>query len=371
MVSPARARATSTAPASWPSHWFDTGDERTATGPPESRGLARDEVRLLVSGEAGVEHARFRDLPRFLRPGDLLVVNTSATLPAAVDARRGGRHGGRGATVHFSTALDDGSWVVEVRPPGRPKGPVGDAGPGERLALPGGAALTLVSSYPDPEAGSGRLWRATVEGLDPVALLRRHGRPIAYAYVTGRWPLAMYQTVFAAHPGSAEMPSAARPFSDRLVTRLVAGGIALAPVTLHTGVSSLEPGEPPLPERFRVPAPTAVRVNAVRSWGGRVIAVGTTAARALESATAGDGTVVARSGWTDLMLGPDRPPRVLDGLITGWHGPGASHLQLLESVAGEERVRRAYDEARSATYLWHEFGDSALFFGAGATFHGP
>jgi S-adenosylmethionine:tRNA ribosyltransferase-isomerase len=190
--------------------------------------------------------------------------------------------------------------------------------------------------------------------------LASSGRPIAYDYVPRHWPLASYQTVFAREPGSAEMPSAGRPFTDRLLTDLVTRGVALAPVLLHTGVSSLERGEPPLPEWFRVPAATARLVESTRRAGGRIVAVGTTVTRALESVAAADGSVAAGEGWTDLVLGPDRPARVVDGLVTGWHEPGASHLLLLEAVAGARLVQSAYLAAASAGYLWHEFGDSAL-----------
>jgi S-adenosylmethionine:tRNA ribosyltransferase-isomerase len=325
--------------------------------PPEARGLARDAIRLLVADGASLRHARFAELGRFLSPGDVLVVNTSATLAAAIDGRR---PDGRVATVHFSTRLDDGSWLVELRPPGRATGPVTDAGAGERVELPAGAALTLRSAV-EREVGPPRLWRAhvAVEG-DVRAYLSANGRPITYAYLTGSWPLSMYQTVFARDPGSAEMPSAGRPFSTDLVTALVAGGVLIAPITLHTGVSSLEAGEAPLPEWFRIPAPTADLVSHSRAAGRRIIAAGTTVTRALESGAAPDGTVASRQGWTSLVLGPDRPARVVDGIITGWHAPGASHLELLAAVAGPNLVSDAYQEAIRHRYLWHEFGDSCL-----------
>ena len=156
------------------------------------------------------------------------------------------------------------------------------------------------------------------------------------------------------------MPSAGRPFTAEIVTDLVTRGVGVAPVLLHTGVSSQEAGEAPLPERFAVPAATARLVNLTRASGGRVVAVGTTVTRALESAADPDGTVRARSGWTDLVLGPQRPARVVGGLVTGWHAPGASHLQLLQAVAGPGLVRRAYAAALRHRYLWHEFGDSCL-----------
>jgi S-adenosylmethionine:tRNA ribosyltransferase-isomerase len=243
----------------------------------------------------------------------------------------------------------------------------------EVIGLADGVGLVLDGPRP---AGQVRLWRAELRAGQPsetrpraaqsrieggaAAFLARHGRPIRYAYVPRQWPLAEYQTVFGREPGSAEMPSAGRPFTAEIVTDLVTRGVVLAPIVLHTGVSSQEPGEPPQPERFRVPESTARLVNATRAAGGRVVAVGTTVTRALESAADLDGTVRARSGWTDLVLGPERPARVVNGLVTGWHAPGASHLALLTAVAGPELVGRAYAEALRLGYRWHEFGDSCL-----------
>lgn len=328
-----------------------------ATEPPEAHGVARDAVKLLVAQPSGVSHARFGELGDYLRPGDLLVVNNSLTLPAAVDGVRAGQP----IAIHFSSARAGKVWVVELRPPTNATGQLPDVRPGERIDLPAGGALVVGSSYPKAGVDGARLWTARVvaEG-DVTSYLFRHGRPIRYSYVPRQWPLSYYQTVFARRSGSAEMPSAARPFSAELVTALVASGVAIAPITLHAGVSSAEPGEPPAPEPFDVPAPTAGIVNLTRASGGRVIAVGTTVARALESAATADGVVQPASGWTDLVLGPGRPARVIDGLVTGWHDVGTSHLLLLEAVAGPELVAMAYREALEHNYLWHEFGDSAL-----------
>ncbi|MET0233970.1 MAG: S-adenosylmethionine:tRNA ribosyltransferase-isomerase [Kibdelosporangium sp.] len=307
----------------------------SAVEPPEAHGVSRDGVRMLVADPSGVTHAHFNDLRQFLKPGDLVVVNNSATLPAAV------------GNVHFSTQLDDCSWVVELRPEGT------QAVAGQRVPLPSGY-LELLDPYVP-----GRLWRAKVS-VDVPTLLAEFGQPIKYSYVPGQWPISDYQTVFAQSPGSAEMPSAGRPFSAALVTSLVSAGIAFAPITLHTGVSSIEEGKPPLPERFQVPPSTARLVNTTRAAGGRIVAVGTTVTRALESVASADGLVTGGEGWTELVLGLDRPARVVNGLITGWHAPGASHLRLLQAVAGSRLVERAYSAAGAAGYLWHEFGDSCL-----------
>ena len=341
-----------------PATRFRLPDDGEAAEPPERRGTPRDGVRLLVAGREGVLHRRFRDLPGLLDPGDLVVVNTSATVPAALDARRAG---GRISPVHVSTPLDDGRWVVELRrADGR--GPDLGAAAGEELRLPGGVTLTLEAPYPDPDAPPGRLWSAGVS--PPVAALdhlARHGRPIGYGHLAARFPLADHQTVYATEPGSAEMPSAGRPFTAPLLVRLMARGIAVAPVVLHASVSSPELHEPPLPERFAVPPATARLVNATRGDGGRVVAVGTTVVRALESAADEGGEVGPARGWTGLVLGPDRPARAVTGLITGLHTPEASHLLLLEAVAGPGRVAAAYAAAVEGGYLWHEFGDSMLF----------
>lgn len=335
-----------------------------APAPAERRGLARDQVQLLVATDRGITHTRFHRLDEHLEPGDIVVVNNSATVAAAVDAVSD-RHGP--VVLHLATPLDDATWVVEVRRPPDAARAVLDARAGDRIRLVGGAAhLQLIEPYPAPGSsptGTGnRLWRASMTG-DLTAAVRRLGRPIAYGYLDARYPLTDYQTVFGHRPGSAEMPSAGRPFSPDLVTRLVAKGVLVAPITLHTGVSSQEAGEFPQAERFEVPRSTAAAVNAARAAGGRVIAVGTTVTRALESAVdvGRDGaTVVARSGWTSRIISPAEPPLVTDGLVTGWHDPEASHLMLVEAVAGAGLTRRAYTAASASGYLWHEFGDSCL-----------
>jgi S-adenosylmethionine:tRNA ribosyltransferase-isomerase len=339
-----------------------------ASAPAEHRGLSRDGVRMLVATTDGLMHARFSDLARFLAPGDLLIVNTSATMAAAVDGRR---RDGRPVTVHFSTPLDDGTWLIELRESDTARARVTDALPGDRLELPAGA-LTLAYRYPDPAAD--RLWAAVVSITDAAdaadaadavpAYLARHGRPIRYSYVPDQWPLSAYQSVFSREPGSAEMPSAGRPFSKDLVLDLITSGVIIAPIRLNAGVASLEAGEQPLPERYSVPQPTADLVNLTRAARRRVVAVGTTVTRALESAVGADGIVRASKGWTGLVLGAGHPARVVSGLITGWHDPEASHLALLEAVAGQALVKAAYAEADSAGYLGHEFGDSCLLLPA-------
>jgi S-adenosylmethionine:tRNA ribosyltransferase-isomerase len=320
-----------------------------ATAPPEARGLRRDQVRLLVAHADGrIDHRRFADLPQVLGPGDALVVNRSATLPAALPARTAV---GEEAELHLSNRLPAGLWVVEVRHrTGGTTVPWLDA-PGGTLRLPeGGSAELLVRHSP-------RLWVAALDLPAPALdYLARHGAPIRYGYVEREWPIDAYQTVFADEPGSAEMPSAARPFSAELVTELVTRGVMFAPFVLHAGVSSPEVHEPPVAEWYRVPRESAEVVNRAR----RVIAVGTTAVRALETVAEDDGRVHAGEGWTELVVTPEHRIRAVDGLITGWHEPEASHLSMLEAVAGREVLDASYRAALEEGYLWHEFGDSHL-----------
>jgi S-adenosylmethionine:tRNA ribosyltransferase-isomerase len=320
-----------------------------ASAPPEARGLRRDGVRLLVAHPDGrIEHRRFTDLPLLLGPGDVLVVNRSATLPAALSART---QGGEDADLQLSSRLPAGLWVVELRHrAGDTTTPWLDAH-ATTLRLPGNGSAQLLTRQ------SRRLWVAALDLPAPaLAYLARYGKPIRYGYVDREWPIGAYQTVFADEPGSAEMPSAARPFSAELVTQLVKRGVMFAPFVLHAGVSSPEAHEPPMAEWYRLPHESAEIVNRAR----RVIAVGTTAVRTLETVAGTDGRVHAGEGWTELVVTTDHRVRAVDGLITGWHEPEASHLSMLEAVAGREVIDASYRAALEEGYLWHEFGDSHL-----------
>ena len=351
---------------------FALSSELEATEPPEARGLSRDGVRLLVSDleRDVIEHARFTDLPRWLDPGDLLVVNTSGTMNAAVTATT---QDGEELELHVSTRVPGGFWTVELRTPGAVASlPYRQGRAGTTLRLPGGGQATLLAPYPLNESldAASRLWMAALLISDSVpAYLARFGFPIRYSYVKQSWPSSMYQTVFANEMGSAEMPSAGRPFTSELVTRLVSAGIQIAPVVLHTGVASLEDHEPPYEEFYRVSADTAERVNDARRNRHRIIAVGTTVVRALETVTDERGRTSAGDGWTSLIINDERPLRAVNGLITGLHEPHATHLTMLgrvvEAAGGDPRhLERAYAEAIEHGYLWHEFGDSHLILPA-------
>jgi S-adenosylmethionine:tRNA ribosyltransferase-isomerase len=334
---------------------FTLPDTLEAHEPPEARGLSRDGVRLLVTERASgaLHHHRFTELPALLRPGDVLVVNTSGTLAAAVPVPDST------LTAHFSTELPDGRWLVELRAAkGKATAPYAGGAAGGRYPLLGGGSVVLRERY-----SRERLWIADVDAGSAgsvLAYLDAFGAPIRYGYVRRPWPISYYQTVFATQPGSAEMPSAARPFTDRLVTRLVSAGVGFAPVLLHTGVASPEAHERPYPERFSVSDNTARVVNDAKAAGSRIIAIGTTAVRALESATDDNGVVRPARGWTDLVVTPARGVRVIDGLLTGFHEPEASHLDMLAAITDRAVLDDTYAEAIRHGYLWHEFGDVNL-----------
>ena len=328
--------------------------ELQATRPPEARGLRRDEVRLMVSTAHGERHTQFHRLADHLAPGDLLVVNRSATLAASLPAVAACGE----FRLNFATHYGGDLWLAEPRWSHSQPGPLPLAA-GETIAVAGMAAR-LVAPFP----GLPRLW--FVQAPEKIQrLFATAGEPIRYGYVPDPYPLAAYQTIFARVPGSAEMPSAGRPFTRTVLASLRARGVGIAGITLHTGVSSQEvetarlEEHPMTPEPFAVPARTAEAVNRAKRSGRRVIAVGTTVVRALESAWA-DGQVQPVQGFTRLFVHPERGVRVVDGLLSGLHDPLASHLAMLYAVAGRERVQAAYAEAVAQGYLWHEFGDSHL-----------
>jgi S-adenosylmethionine:tRNA ribosyltransferase-isomerase len=407
---------------------FELPAVRHATEPPEARGLRRDEVRLLVShldpadstfpvgplgpvgrvgrvgradvavrhdpavradrrnpadrgnpaepiglDDRGLEHLRFNELPRLLRAGDLLVVNASGTLNASLTATR---PNGMRVELHLSTELPGGLRTVEVRAIGASgTQPLREALAGETLHLPACGHATLLAPYPytGDLAEPSRLWAAVLELPMPLgSYLERFGAPIRYGYVPRAWPSDAYQTVFATEMGSAEMPSAGRPFTRDLVANLFAAGVAIAPIVLHTGVSSLEDHEPPYEERFCVPRQTADRVNRAHAGGHRVIAVGTTVVRALETVTDDTHVTHPGEGWTNFIVTPDYALRAVDGLLTGLHEPRATHLAIIQAVArrtlaaadARNAIDRAYRGALDREYLWHEFGDTPLILPA-------
>ena len=337
--------------------------ELEADSPPETRGVSRDQVRLMISDRSTdrITHSQFSHFPDFFCAGDVLVINTSKTLNAALPATR---LDGTSLELHLSTRLPTGEWTVELRKLSD-KGlqPYYEARGGDQLSLPGDAAITLITPYKpaSPSGAPPRLWVADLRlPGDVFDYLNNYGFPIRYGYVREFWPLAYYQTVYANEPGSAEMPSAGRAFTPEIITKLVAKGVQVSPIILHTGVSSVESHEPPYDEYYRVSPETAQLINAAKTSGHRVIAVGTTVIRALETVTTGDGNVKPGEGWTQLVITPQRGIRSVSGLLTGFHEPNASHLAMLEALVGRRHLALTYDAALQQRYLWHEFGDLHL-----------
>lgn len=340
---------------------FELPPELEATLPPEARGLTRDAVNLMVSypSDNQVIHTQFNKIGDFLVAGDVVVINTSGTLNAAFSAKRSdGTH----FALHLSTHLPSGEWVIEVREPdGTATKPFAGAQIDEIYQLSGGGTVTLIEPFGVPLNGRVRLWRAELKL--PMTLdtyLKHYGSPIRYRYVPQSWDSRYYQTVYVTEMGSAEMPSAGRAFTPEIITQLVAKGVTVVPLLLHTGVSSMEEHEPPYAEYYRVPTMTACTINSAHENGGRVIAVGTTVVRTLETVADEHGLVHAREGWTETIITPQRGVRVVDGLLSGLHEPKATHLAMLEALAPRNHLVKAYTEALDHGYLWHEFGDLHL-----------
>ena len=225
----------------------------------------------------------------------------------------------------------------------------------------------LAATVLDRDENIPRLWqlRFSSSGTQLVDLIYRLGKPIRYEYVSAPWDLDYYQTVYAKEPGSAEMPSAGRAFTWKLLLDLKRRGIDSAYIVLHTGLSSymddeLDRAHPASEEEYFVSATTAGKINRTRKSGGRVIAVGTTAVRALESAIDESGRVRAQHGYTRLRIDNEHRLKAVDGLLTGLHEPEASHLDLLSAFLPAAQIRAAYEGAVERRYLWHEFGDLNL-----------
>jgi S-adenosylmethionine:tRNA ribosyltransferase-isomerase len=344
---------------------FELPKTLEASEPPEARGLKRDEVRLMLSytSDNRIIHSRFSQLADFLQAGDVLVINTSGTMNAALNGKRAD---GSPIELHLSTRLPANLWIIELRQPSaKATEPFFDAKPGETIRLPDGETATLLTAYHTNlryAEQKVRLWIAALSIENILPYLEKHGFPIRYNYVNEAWPGSYYQTIYANEMGSAEMPSAGRAFTAELITRLAAKGVQIAPLILHTGVASFEKDEAPYEEYYRVSAETARIVNEARQQGRRIIATGTTSLRALETVTNAEGITHEGEGWTRLIITPEHRIRSVNAMLTGLHEPRASHLAMLESLAGIEHLKLTYEAALSEAYLWHEFGDLHLIF---------
>ncbi len=338
---------------------FDLPQDLACPKPTEDRNIRRDEVRLLVTTNSGsIEHSTFNHLSTFLQKGDVLVVNTSATIPSAIPVSL---PAGKKGKLHFSTKLSDNKWLVEIREiTGNKTIRWKEGQEGMIFPLPGGAGIFLQQKFYKNDQWLD-LWIANFHGDQPMEnYLTDHAKPIQYEKLDRQYPLSYYQTFFSFHPGSAEMPSAGRGFTAELVERLLKKGVSIVPILLHTGVSSLEENETPYPEHTEIDPVAASIINAAKVEGRRIIAVGTTAIRAIETAVNEDGIVLPYRGNTELFIDENYSMKIIDGLLTGFHEPRASHLNMLQSIGGFEHIDRAYREAIKAGYYWHQFGDLHL-----------
>jgi S-adenosylmethionine:tRNA ribosyltransferase-isomerase len=336
---------------------FELPPDLEAHQPPEMRGLRRDQVRLLVLPrfEGEPDHTDFSALGDFLRAGDLLVVNNSRTLPALLHARD---ETGHEVEVRLAHRRSEDLWDALLL---QGRSHVGRAG----MHLDFGQGLSAQVSGTDPDLPF--LWQVQFDQCcaELLDMIYRLGLPIRYDYVPNALPLDLYQTVYAGQPGSVEMVSAGRPFTWELLLRLERQGVDLASLSLHTGLSSsrdeaIDATYPNYEEEFDLPESTAQAINACHLRGGRVIAVGTTVVRTLETVAKGDGRVFPTHGWTRLHIAANHRLRTVDALLTGLHEPESSHLDLLSAFVPPARLKAAYLDAIERCYLWHEFGDMNL-----------
>ncbi len=333
---------------------FDLPEDRIALRPARPR----DAARMLVVRPGGLTDAGIRDLPGWLRAGDVLVFNDTKVIPARLMGRRGAAK----VEVTLHRRLDDLTWIAFARPARKCR--VGD-----RLDFGGLAAEVLAR-----DGGEVTLRLAATDG---EAALAAHGVMPLPPYIAARRPvdtqdIADYQTVFAARSGSVAAPTAGLHFTDRLLAALDDAGVARVGVTLHVGAGTFLPVKVADTDDHRMHAewgeitPQASQaLNAARAAGGRIVAVGTTALRLLESATDAAGVIHPFSGETDIFITPGYRFRAADVLLTNFHLPRSTLVMLVSAFAGLERIRTAYAHAVNAGYRFYSYGDACLLFPGG------
>jgi S-adenosylmethionine:tRNA ribosyltransferase-isomerase len=337
---------------------FDFPNVLNAIAPPERRGIRRDFVKLMVLNKhtGATEHSSFNRLMQFLEKGDLLVLNSSRTIPAILKAcwKRQNKLISPQIEVRLAHRHNEQEWEALLLGTGIQLGDILQFSPILSAEVTGSSATNPFH------------WlHFNLKGTPLMEQIYSIGQPVRYEYIEIPWALDYYQTVFASNPGSVEMPSAGRAFSWELLFELQRQGIQIAYIQLHTGLSYLmddkwhqEPFHNN--EQYNVPQETADLVRKTKAAGGRIIAVGTTVVRSLETSIDPLGESAAQSGWTNLYIHDRYPPKVVDGLITGFHEPQTSHLQLLTAFVPQDLLMKSYREAIDQGYYWHEFGDMNL-----------
>jgi len=335
-----------------------------ADRPPERRGLARDRVRLLVLDRytGNVTHTRFDGIAEYFEPGDLLVFNSSRTLPATLAGRLG--HSRSAVEVRLTELLPDGTWLALLLL--QPAILRGKDVLTKGLRLDFGRELSCEVLEQDQRIP--RLWklRFSKSGTEFLDSVYRIGQPVRYRYLSAPWRLSYYQNVYALQPGAAEMPSAGRAFTWRLLLQLRHRGVETAAITLHAGLSSyldndLDRQHLASEEEYWISEEAVAKIRRAKDSGRRIVAIGTTVVRALESIAAeSGGEVRACHQYTQLRVTADYRLQIVSGLLTGLHEPEASHLDLLAAFVAPGMIYTAYNEAIEQRYLWHEFGDLNL-----------
>lgn len=337
---------------------FSLPEELNADSPPERRGIRRDHVRMMVSNRWTGEsrHVCFFDLPQALKAGDVVVLNASRTVPAVLYIKhmRNGKVISSQRELRLAHRIDHQTWNVWV---------VGDqVQQGDEFIFSDQLTARVTQTELPGPLVQVRFSLAGTQLFEQIYLL---GNPVRYEYIKQPWSLDYYQTVYGSVPGSVELPSAGRAFSWELIFRLKKQGVQIVILTLHTGLSYFSDDFPFLPpeqnhESYEIPEHAAKVIQQAKQRGGRVIAVGTTVVRALESAAQSDHGCLAQSGISNLYITEETSLQVVDGLMTGFHEPEASHLDLLSAFVKPSILKLMYKEAIQERYLWHEFGDIHL-----------
>jgi len=332
---------------------YDLPKELIAQKPVEPR----DASRLMVVDRASgaIAHRRFRDLPEYLRPGDGLVINDTRVMPARLLGCR--ERTGGAMEVLLLKRLSRDRWETLVKPGKK-------ARPGERIVFGDGL---LVGTVVGPTDYGGRIIDFRYEGVFENLLDRLGQMPLPpYIHEQLEDP-ERYQTVYAREWGSAAAPTAGLHFTPELLDRLVAQGVEIHRITLHVGLGTFRPVEVEDPtqhkmhsEFFRVSPEAAAGLNRVRARGGRLVVVGTTSVRTLETVAAEDGTIQPGEGWTDIFIYPGYRFKAVDCLITNFHLPKSTLLMLVSAFAGHDLIMRAYREAVAQRYRFFSFGDAML-----------
>lgn len=337
-------------------HHFQVWDSHL---PPEFYGRERDDVKLLtIDRRTGLySSSPFVQLPRFLKTDDLLVFNDSALVPSSVAVFE--TASGEKGFLNIGTSRKQGRILVEPRPKSFNR--LLGTGPIEMVILGGSQRIRLEERH---DAFNRFFWATTeLDETNFRQMLYSYGSPVTYDHVPFKLPLEFYKTLYSRNPGSAEFPSASRPFTHRVMAGLRDRGVETCTITLHCNLSPLEPSEfgqsdALLPEQYTIPPETADTLNEALSSGRRLIAVGTSVVRALESAYRGK--IVSGSSQTDLFIRPGHEIRSVAGLITGLHDPESSHIEMISAFLDDSVLRSAYSTAASIGYEWHEFGDLSL-----------